>query len=373
LPLSAGCFCLAVLTKESAFSFLALLPLTDYITRKGTLKERFAPLRLIAFYAPFVAATCVLLAIRYWVLGGFVPLYVNPGSNPLANADGWARFLTATRVFAKYLGLLVFPLNLSADYSYNQIPLVTGILSWNGIFPVSLLLFLLIGLAASFRRHAILFFCLFVFFSSFIMTSNWIRPIGTIMAERLMYFPALGFNAALAFLVTEGLARPRWREIAAVTCGLLVAGYAVRIVTRNLDWRDHYALFSSAAQTSPDSSLVQSNYAAVLLHEKKNPAAAIEHAKLAIRILADATPAHFTLGEANRRLGDLDGALAAFENVVRLAPRTSGGAAALKQIAEIRVLRREWAEARSAYEKLIEWRPGDASARRELARIRENR
>jgi hypothetical protein len=373
LLLSAGCFCLAVLTKESAFSFLALLPLTDYVTRRGTLKEIFALPRAIVFYGPFVAAACLVLAIRYAVLGGFVPLYINPGSNPIANADPWPRFLTATHVFARYLGLLVFPVNLSADYSFNQIPLVTGLLSWKGFVPVLLLLILLTAVAASFRRHPILFFCLFVFFSSFALTSNWILPIGTMMAERLMYFPALGFNAALALLAVEGLSRVRWREIAAVACAVVIAGYAVRTVTRNMDWRDHYALFSSAARVSPNSFLVQSNLAAVLLREKRNPAAAIEHAKLAIRILPDAPAAHYTLGEASRRVGDLDGALAAFAEVVRLAPRTSGAVAALRQIAEMRSLQGKWPEARSAYEKLIEWRRGVASARRALERVGKKR
>jgi hypothetical protein len=373
LVLSAGCFCLAVLTKESAFSFLALLPLTDYVARRGTLKEIFILPRALVFYGPFVAAACLVLAIRYAVLGGFVPLDINPGSNPIADVDPWTRFLTATYVFAKYLGLLVFPLNLSADYSFNQIPLVTGILSVRGSVPVCLILILLTALVVSFRRHPILFFSLFVFFSSFVLTSNWILPIGTMMAERLMYFPALGFNVALAFLAIEGLSKPRWREIALVACAVVIAGYAVRTVTRNMDWRDHYALFSSAARVSPNSSLVQSNLAAVLLREKRDPAAAIEHAKLAIRIVPDAPAAHYTLGEASRRMGDLDGALAAFAEVVRLAPRTSGAVAALSQIAQIRSLREEWPEARAAYEKLIEWRPGDVPARRALERMGKKR
>jgi hypothetical protein len=146
LGVSAVCFGLAALTKESAFSFPALLLLTDFVSGRGSLRERFTPGPFLARYWPYAAAGLAVLALRYLVLGGLTPLYINPASNPLVNADTWQRFLTATHVFAKYIGLLVLPWNLSADYSYNQIPLVTGIASWRDIVPLLLLFLILAGI-----------------------------------------------------------------------------------------------------------------------------------------------------------------------------------------------------------------------------------
>jgi tetratricopeptide (TPR) repeat protein len=232
-----------------------------------------------------------------------------------------------------------------------------------------LLVGLVAGIVWSYAKNRVLFFCGILFLLSFVLTSNWVRPIGTIMAERLMYFPAVGFDAAVAFLLAEGLNRTRWKSLAFVLTASLIAGYGLRSVCRNLDWRDHMALFGSAARTSPDSGLVQSNYAVVLLHDANDPAGAALHARRAIEIQPDAVAAYFTLGRANRRLGKPEEAAEAFSKVAELAPRTTGGVAALRDLAEIQESRGRWGDARAAYEKLVEWRPSDASALVSLARL----
>ncbi len=369
LGLSAAVFVLAVLSKESALAFVALLPATDFILGNGKLREIFLKRTVLGRYLAFVLAVALVLLLRYWVLGGLAPLYVNPRSNPLAAAPVWTRFLTATNVFGRYLGLLLWPMNLSADYSYNQIPLVTSIVSWSAAIPLALLLLLVAGLFISARRYPVLFFSGLVFFLSFILTSNWIRPIGTIMAERLMYFPALGFNCAVAFLLCAGLSMPRWKTVSAVAAVVLLAGYGFRTIDRNPDWRDHYRLFRSAVAASPDSYLAQSNYAAVLLNEKSDLRGAILHARKALEIVPEDPASHFTLAQASRRLGDLAGAAEAFRAVVRLAPRTTGGADALRAQAEVEEAMGSFPLARASYEKLHEWRPQDVTAGLALSRV----
>jgi tetratricopeptide (TPR) repeat protein len=189
------------------------------------------------------------------------------------------------------------------------------------------------------------------------------------MAERLMYLPGLGFNLAAAVAACAGMESARFRKAAAWLTVALAAGYAARTWDRNFDWRDHYALFHSALRTSPDSALVQANYAAILLHERNDPAAAIPHARRALEIQPADPPALFTLGEASLRTGDLARAAEALEKVVSLAPRTSGGVDALRRLgpAYERMGRRE--DAASAYRRLLEWRPGDARAKEALGRL----
>jgi hypothetical protein len=369
LGLSIALFVLAVLSKESAFAFVALLPVTDYVVGKGKPREILLKRAALSRYAAFAAAAALILALRYWVLGGLAPLYVNPRMNPLAGAPAWPRFLTATGVFGRYLGLLFWPMNLSADYSYNQIPLVTDILSRQAVIPLALLLLLLAGLVISARRYPVLFFSGMAFLVSFILTSNWIRPIGTIMAERLMYFPALGFNCAAAFLLCAGLSMPRWKTVATVAAVLLLAGYGFRTIDRNPDWRDHYRLFHSAVQTSPNSHLVQANYAGILLNEKNDLRGAVLHARKALEIVPEDPAANFTLAQASRRLGDLPGAAAAFRTVVRLAPRTTGGADALRAQAEIEEAMGSFALAGASYEQLRAWQPQDVAAGLALSRV----
>ncbi len=354
LWVSAGSFVLAALTKESALSFVLLLPLTDYMLSRNLrgLVNRATVLR----YLPFGIAAALVLGLRYWVLGGFAPLYINPDSNPLVKTGAWVRFLTATDVFARYLMLLIFPLNLSADYSYNQIPPVAFLFSWRALGPLLLLVLLSAGMVAALRRSRVLFFSGAVFFLNFVPTSNWIRPIGTIMAERLMYVPALGFNCALAYLLAEGLSRPRWKKPALGVAAILVIGYGLRTVERNPEWRSNYALFRSAADASPNSGLAQANCALVLL-QKDDVRGALDHARKAALILPNDPAVFFTLGNAYRRLGNLPEAADAFGKVVQIAPRTSGGAESLLALAEIHEAMGRDALAVSDYLKLIEWLP----------------
>src|SRR5579884_154125 len=319
---AAVAFLLAVLTKESAFTFLAVPPLSDYVRER-----RLTPLR----YAPFASAAGLALALRYAVLGGVAPLSINPTSNPLAAAGTAARLLTATCVFGKYLWLLVFPVPLSADYSFNQIPPV--ITPWNLWFAVSAaaLALMAAGIAFAFRRSPPLFLCGAFFCAAFSLTSNFIRPIGTIMAERLLYLPSLGFTGALACLIARGSRSPRRRDIVTAASVLLAVFYAGRTVLRNADWKDHLTLFSSAAVVSPNSSLVQANLASALLYQKGDAAGAAEHAREAIRIEPSDPAAHMTLGEACQRLGDLRQAAEAYQAVERLAPGTAGALEAARR------------------------------------------
>ncbi|MBI3693496.1 MAG: DUF1736 domain-containing protein [Acidobacteria bacterium] len=317
VALSALAFFASVLTKESGLTFLAIVPLTDYVAR-------WRP--AITRYAAFAVAAVAALGLRYGVLGGFAPLYINLTSNPLVGVGTLARLLTATQVLGNYLWLLVFPVPLSADYSFNQIPPVTRL--WDPSVLVTAAL-VLGGTALAWRRGRPWFFCAAFFLATFSLTSNFLRPIGTIMAERLLYLPSLGFTCAIAYAISKA----RSRELAIAAGVLLAFFYAGRTLLRNPDWHDHLALFSSAAVVSPNSSLVQANLAGSLL--RKDPAAAAEHAREAIRIEPGDPAAHMTLGEAYQRMGDMARAAEAYAIVERLAPGTAGAQEAARRRAGI--------------------------------------
>ena len=315
--LAAAAFLLAVLTKESAFTFVVVPSLTDYATRQRPSLPRYA---LIAL------AAGVAIALRFAALGGLAPLYINPTSNPLAAAGITTRLLTATHVFGKYLWLLLVPIPLSADYSFNQIALISSPAGLSFLIPALALLVTIGATALVFARsERPWFLCGAFFLATFSLTSNFVRPIGTIMAERLLYLPSLGFTCAVAWWI----ARARRREAAIAAAVLLALLYAGRTVLRNADWKDHLALFSSAAEVSPNSSLVQANLAGALLGS--NPAAAAEHAREAIRIEPGDPAAHMALGEAYQRLGDLPHAAQAYAEVERLAPGTAGAQEAARR------------------------------------------
>ena len=81
------------------------------------------------FFIPYLFIVPPAIA---WILArGYVFYYSSPPEtpfldNPIRGLNFIAARLTASDVFIRLIGLLVFPLKLSCDYSFNQIPLFYG-------------------------------------------------------------------------------------------------------------------------------------------------------------------------------------------------------------------------------------------------------
>src|SRR5262249_10360504 len=127
--------------------------------------------------------------------------------NPIRGVNFFAGRLTAMQVTARLWGVMVFPYNLSCAYSFNQVP-TFGKFSTvgNNLFCLlsALLVFSLVALAVWlwFKNinKPVAFFILF-FFATYFPTSNLLVVIGSIMAERFMYLPVIGFIGALVLLI----------------------------------------------------------------------------------------------------------------------------------------------------------------------------
>jgi tetratricopeptide (TPR) repeat protein len=98
---------------------------------------------------------------------------------------------------------------------------------------------------------------------AFLPTSNLLFPIGTIMAERLMYVPLVGLTAAA--VLAAALAGTRlqaaqsqanrraWAIGGILLAAAAVAALSARTIIRNEDWTSSARLWSSAARTVPGS------------------------------------------------------------------------------------------------------------------------
>jgi tetratricopeptide (TPR) repeat protein len=87
----------------------------------------------------------------------------------------------------------------------------------------------------------------------FLPTSNLLFPIGTIMAERFLYLPAIAFAAGVVAAVGAGGRRAGAARLAPALLGLMVATCAARTWVRNTDWHDDLSLGKAAAEASPRS------------------------------------------------------------------------------------------------------------------------
>jgi tetratricopeptide (TPR) repeat protein len=149
---------------------------------------------------------------------------------------------------------MCWPQHLSADYSYNQIPLVRW--KFNDWQDWQAILSLAVCLAAAgvaiwgFRRARPVFFLIGLTFAALMPTANLLLRIGTIFAERFLYLPAVGL-AGLAALALSRICRDRNRLLA--IAGVLALVLGVRTWLRNDDWRDDLALFTAVTEDAPNS------------------------------------------------------------------------------------------------------------------------
>ena len=87
----------------------------------------------------------------------------------------------------------------------------------------------------------------------FLPTSNLLFPIGTIMAERFLYLPAIGFAAGVVAAVSAAEARVGGGRFVPVVLGAIAVACAARTWVRNLDWQDDMTIGRAAVAASPES------------------------------------------------------------------------------------------------------------------------
>jgi len=207
---------------------------------------------------PWKAAACstlavvAYLAVREIVLRGKINV-VTFADNPLYFTDPFTRFLNALRLLGLSLAKIVFPVRLSADYSFNQIP-VRGLgdpTLWITAFAVLAFLALVVWL--SWRRAPIVALAVLFFLVASAPTSNLFFPVGTIFAERLAFTPSLGYPLFLcAVFLAPGLRGrlgPAWAVF-----GILVVVYGGQTWVRNQDWSSARSMYARMSIDAPFSS-----------------------------------------------------------------------------------------------------------------------
>ncbi len=167
--------------------------------------------------------------------------------------------VTAVKVIGKYFGLLIWPGTLSCDYSYNQIPLVGSPSSeweqWKTVITLVAVLAVAVLAVRSYRHDKAAFFFAMFFFVTLLPTSNLIKIIGSIMAERFLYLPSLGcvgFVVALVYAACQqSFARPH--IVAGLILSIAVVACSARAFVRNVDWTDDMHLWTQAVAACPNS------------------------------------------------------------------------------------------------------------------------
>jgi tetratricopeptide (TPR) repeat protein len=282
LSTAIGVFC-----KETGIVVLGVLMLYDFTFR---IRQKH-PNWLVNFFSNFwefalkgyvvlAAPVLAMLYTRSWVFGNLRPPELPWVDNNLAmpSVGFWTARLTAIKVIGKYFWLLLWPQVLSCDYSYNQIPVVDWHFrtfeDWKAIIALVSVVTILAVTIRNYRRNKPLFFFVFFFFGTLLPTSNLFPKlgeplfeklswcIGSIMAERFLYMPLIGFAgcAVLAvYAICQHLNVSGWTEhirlqvIAPTALSVMVVAYGTRSFLRNPDWENDEVLWTKAVEACPNS------------------------------------------------------------------------------------------------------------------------
>lgn len=352
VSLSAG-----LLSKENAAVLPGLMLVGDlWRVKRGEAKWRAV--------APAYLA-CGLVIAGWLVLRASLLEPYPAGSGyegPFRLVPSFARILTALDVMGRYVALLILPLSLSADYSFEQIPVLT---SWSSASVLIPALLLVAMTAIGIRRLAFAVparvdgLCLLLFVVAVAPVSNLLVPIGTIMGERLIYLPSVGFCLLLPAL-WAGLrgARPpspALRRLGAGAVCFLTAAYSIRTIERNRDWKDQLTLFSATTAASPRSAKAHYNLGVALEDAGRREEALEEYLTAASINPADAR-SHHNAGLLLAAMGRTGEATAELDRAARLDPTLprvfSSLGAALTQAGRK-------AEAEAAFRSALERDPAD--------------
>ena len=312
---------LGLLSKENAIATIALVIVLDILftwrsyaadagVKEGGFFRWFGShaVRCYSFYAVVIAAWFV---VRHIVLPPAPKGFGFNMDNPLLLAPFFQREFTATVVLGLYLWRLVFPLTLSADYSFNQIPIAETVFDPRFLASFAVIVALFVLAALFWKRNRVVTCFILFFFIAIAPVSNVFVITGTIAGERLLYMPSAAWCVLLSlavFALFGRLLKGREGARVVVPCVILavVAGlYAARTIVRNEDWRDKSSFWKATYEASPDS--VKALYVrAQMLSRKEQPDynGAIRLLEKAVGIAPMSIKHYSTLGDVWRRKGD---------------------------------------------------------------------
>lgn len=329
-------FLFALLSKESAITMVVVFPLVAYFFRKQPL------LNGIKYsLVPGIAAVVYLL-IRFSVLKGITNFTeILPINNSIVNADSYAiKFATALMILGKYLGLLIAPVSLSFDYSFNQLKNV----GWtDGGFVVSLLVYaaLLFYSLKEFKNRNGIAFGIIFFLITISIVSNVFFLIESVMAERFTYLPSLGICMAVVLLCGK-LFRVKFKtaeklqpnkvlgenKLFFIVIFSIAFLYSIKTIARNTEWKNNLTLLATDVKTSPESARIRYAYGSAILIEqalkekdknRKNNLLdkSIEQLERGVSILSTYSEAYYHLGLAYKERELYAKAVESFERAAR--------------------------------------------------------
>ena len=315
LALAGLTLLLAMFSHESAVSIPAVIGLYVILlderrkttgcsdSRKRVGRARVGVLVLLALALAFTAFTILAhnSSTRQTLWGGSLSAHVG----------------TIFRMHGHYLGQLLLPLRLVADYSPEAFPLAKALLEPATLVNVAAVLGL-IGLAVWGAKRRPGFSLAALAYFALLLPSSQIVVHHELLAEHRLYLPMLCFVTALAAGLRY-LGR-RWHPYAPTLLALvLIAGLAPLTYRRAAIWRDGKTLWSTTVAQVPRCARAQANLGAILAQQGQLASAA-KHLQAALSIRPTLCASWMNLGQLRLDQRKYEAGIAALEQSIACKP-----------------------------------------------------
>lgn len=303
LLVAPAVYFLALLSKENAITYIAIIPLFWHMLLHKKTKE------IVIGMFPYLLVSGLYLMMRS-EYAGMVGDRVTTDimDDPYLYASLSEKFGTIAYTIGKYLLLLVFPHPLSSDYSFNQVPLIQ-LTDMKAIVSIIITISLLVLAVIRFKDKPMISFGILFFFITFSIVSNAIFNVGTSMAERFIYLPSLGLFIAIAsfiypylFRKGEGIDKIKTIWVLPLIGILLLSSY--KTIARNNVWKNNFELYKIDVENVPNSARIHLYYGIELItkynqtKDLKYLNKAIGEIRWSVRINPDFHHAHYNLAVA---------------------------------------------------------------------------
>lgn len=242
-------FFLALLSKENAITWLAIIPLVIYFFTDHPIKKA------LPIYISIFATSMVWFFIRYQVVGGGISNVAdNLMNDPFLDSSISEKYATIVYTLGKYIQLLFFPHPLTYDYYPKQIPIV----SWSNPYVIlTLMSYIILGIVAitGFFKKSIPAFGILLFIITLSIASNLFFPIGAFMNERFVYVSSLGFCLIVGYFIQLGIPKnvqtvKTAKQLSVAIFSIFLILYSLKTISRNPVWKNNLTLATNDANIS---------------------------------------------------------------------------------------------------------------------------
>ncbi len=270
-------------------------------------------------YLLLLAILLSFLSVRWMVLGTLTGEVSAPLFRVLGPGE---RILTAVASWVQYARLLLFPLDLAADYAPGVLFPAEAV-GLSVVLGATVILGFGFGAVRAFRGKPsmpLVTLGVLWFVSVVLPVSNLLFPTGVFLAERTLYLPSVALSFVAAGVTSRILSGGLWvrRSALALSLGVLLLLF-VRTVLRNPSWFSTYVVLETLNREHPESHLAFLNRGSGLDRAGDSRAAG-EEFSMALRLAPQRYGTLTEVAEFYGRMGRWADAEALLRRAIGIAP-----------------------------------------------------